>query len=67
MTTRTKWISGAWILSLALTSGVPVRARQAGVDPSLYSGLHWRMIGPFVDVVIADQPMIAHIAGGLHP
>src|SRR5262245_60512590 len=33
--------------ALALASVLPFRASAQQVDPNLYSGLHWRMIGPF--------------------
>ena len=74
MTIRIKWPTGLAIIALALTSGVTVRARQAEIDPSLYSGLHWRMIGPFrggrVDAVsgVPGRPYefyFGHVNGGV--
>jgi photosystem II stability/assembly factor-like uncharacterized protein len=35
------------VSALVARSGIPVQARQALFDPSLYSGLKWRMLGPF--------------------
>ena len=49
-------------------------ARQAGIDPAVYSGLHWRMIGPFrggrVDAVsgVPGRPhefYFGHVNGGV--
>ena len=34
-------------LAIALASGLWVVHAQQTLDPSMYSGLHWRMIGPF--------------------
>jgi len=34
----------AWVLLVLL---LVTAAAQAAVDPSLYQGLHWRLIGPF--------------------
>src|SRR6185295_15156321 len=74
MTARTKWLSGIAIVVLAFASGATVRARQAGLDPSLYNGLHWRMIGPFrggrVDAVtgVPGRPFefyFGHVNGGV--
>ncbi len=40
--------AGAVAVGAALAwSTLRVDARQAPVDPALYSGLHWRMLGPF--------------------
>jgi photosystem II stability/assembly factor-like uncharacterized protein len=33
--------------AIVLLSGGSTLARQTAIDPALYSGLHWRMIGPF--------------------
>jgi photosystem II stability/assembly factor-like uncharacterized protein len=74
MTIRTKWLTGFAIIVLSLTSGVTVRARQTGIDPALYSGLHWRMIGPFrggrVDAAsgVPGRPFefyFGHVNGGV--
>src|SRR5260370_19808402 len=35
-----------WV-ALALTATLPLPAAAQQVDPNLYSGLRWRMIGPF--------------------
>ena len=60
------------IVAFTLTTTTP--AQQAGVDPSLYGGLHWRMIGPFrggrVDAVsgVPGRPYefyFGHVNGGV--
>ena len=44
-----KTLSIALVGSVLLigADGLTMRAQQNGLDPSLCSGLHWRMIGPF--------------------
>jgi photosystem II stability/assembly factor-like uncharacterized protein len=37
----------ALVIALFLAGGHAVPSAQAGPDPSLYSGLRWRMLGPF--------------------
>lgn len=38
---------GLTVLAVAALASVPLSARRDPVPASLYSGLHWRMIGPF--------------------
>src|ERR1051325_1348359 len=45
MRRRLLFVVALAILALTFTSTTP--GQQAGVDPSMYGGLHWRMIGPF--------------------
>src|SRR5207249_11713479 len=49
MTERRSVLIAIVALGLSLAAGVLTRvvAQQERVDPSLYSGLRWRMIGPF--------------------
>jgi hypothetical protein len=61
-------------VTIALVFAIKTPAQQAGLDPSLYSGLHWRMIGPFrggrVDAVsgVPGRPYefyFGHVNGGV--
>jgi len=63
-------IVAAIVFLLSATSS----GQQSGLDPSLYSGLHWRMIGPFrggrVDAVsgVPGRPYefyFGHVNGGV--
>src|SRR5258705_547946 len=49
LTVRTLFVFAlaAPLVAVALTHAVRVIAQQGRIDPSLYSGLRWRMIGPF--------------------
>jgi len=42
---RSLWITSTLFLTFCLFLGASLRAQQ--VDPNLYSGLKWRMIGPY--------------------
>src|SRR5262245_64281035 len=35
------------LTAISLVATNTVSGQSSGLDPSLYSGLHWRMIGPF--------------------
>jgi photosystem II stability/assembly factor-like uncharacterized protein len=75
MTTRGNWLLIAVSSAFVFTSpGTTVSARQSAVDSALYSGLHWRMIGPFrggrVDAVsgVPGRPFefyFGHVNGGV--
>ena len=43
------WVSAAFVAAAVALAwpGSPVVRAQAPYDPSLYSGLSWRMLGPF--------------------
>ncbi len=67
--TRHKWL----LIAAAVAVAASLHA-QAGIDPSLYSGLRWRMIGPFrggrVDAVsgVPGRPgefYFGHVNGGV--
>jgi photosystem II stability/assembly factor-like uncharacterized protein len=71
---RRRQLSGVVFAVIAFTSATRTPAQQGGLDPSLYAGLHWRMIGPFrggrVDAVsgVPGRPYefyFGHVNGGV--
>jgi len=64
----------ALAIALVLATGAGTPAQQGAIDPSLYGGLKWRMIGPFrggrVDAVsgVTGRPYefyFGHVNGGV--
>lgn len=70
--TRSLIVIGIALISVIFTTHTS--GQQSGIDPSLYAGLHWRMIGPFrggrVDAVsgVPGRPYefyFGHVNGGV--
>ena len=73
-----KRLTSLVLLALSISAGqfffTRASAQQGGLDPALYNGLHWRMIGPFrggrVDAVsgVPGRPYefyFGHVNGGV--
>src|SRR5258705_13153618 len=64
----------AAVAVMALSFTISTSGQQPGIDPGLYNGMHWRLIGPFrggrVDAVsgVPGRPYefyFGHVNGGV--
>ena len=74
MTRPAPYLFAAALAAFAFMLSVNTTGQAPGLDPSLYGGLHWRMIGPFrggrVDAVsgVPGRPYefyFGHVNGGV--